>query len=236
VLADLQSWAPTLLRGVVVSLELAFLAGGLTFGLALAVALLRIGPWRPIRILATIYVDIDRSIPLLALLIFVYFGLGRYLAQLGIPAFWVAVVAIGVNESGYLSEVYRASLQSIGKDQWEAAASLGLSRRQTIWLVIIPQAVPSAIPPTVNDLIYIIKGTSLASLISVNELTGVSNELVSETFLPMEIYLIIGVIYLLLTVPLSYLARYAERRISRRLGLRLVVEGGLPAVASVTTR
>lgn len=223
-LAQLQDWMPLLLQGLVVTLQLAAASAAVGLTVAAVVALLRISPWRPVRAGATIFVDIVRSIPLLALLIFVFFGLGKLLNQLGIPEFWAAVGAISISEASYLGETYRAALESVSSVQWDAANSLALTRSQTLRLVILPQAIPAAVPPTVNALIYIIKGTSLASLIAVNELTGVATELVDETFLPMQIYLLIGLMYLAVTVPLSYAAGYAERAVSRRLGMRVEAE------------
>ncbi len=232
-LTELESWMPVLLQGLLVSLELTAVASLLTFAFATMIALLRISPLRPIRLVTTAFVDLDRSVPLLALLIFVYFGLGKYLAFLGLPAFWVAVLAISVNEAAYLGEVYRAAIESISQEQWDAATSLGLSRRQTLALVILPQAVPAGIPPTVNDVIYILKASSLASLVSVNELTNVSTQLVSVTFLPMQIYMTIGAMYLALTVPLSYFARWLEVYVNRRLGLRVPPEAAHGAVVPI---
>lgn len=223
-MSQIASWMPLLLQGVAVTIELAVACEALGLVLAVAIATARISPWRSLRFATGIYVDIFRSIPLLALLVFVYFALGQFVLALGLSAFWLAVVAIAVNESAYLGETYRAALESISTTQWDAATSLSLSRWQTLRLVVFPQAVPAAIPPTVNSVIYIIKGTSLASLISVPELTGLSTELVTETFLPMQIYMLVGVIYLVITVPLAYAAKYAERIVSTRLGLRVEAE------------
>jgi His/Glu/Gln/Arg/opine family amino acid ABC transporter permease subunit len=223
-MSELGSWMPALLQGLQITLALAVASEALGLVLATAIAVARISPRRSVRVISGAYVDVLRSIPLLALLVFVYFGLGRVVTTLGIPEFWIAAGAIAVNESAYLGETYRSALESISRIQWDAANSLGMSRWQTLRLVIFPQAVPAGIPPTVNSLVYTIKGTSLASLISIYELTGVSSELVSETFLPMQIYFLVALIYLAITVPLAYSAKYAERIVGRRLGIRVTAE------------
>ena len=170
--------------------------------------------------LARGYADVFRSIPLLALLIFIYYGLGPIAGQLNISAFWLAVLGLTLSKSSYLAEVYRSGLQAIPVEQREAAESLGLDWRQTLGLVVLPQALPPAVPGTVNLMIGTIKDSSLASLISVQEVTLTATILVSQTFLPLQVYLVLAVMYVALIAPLALAARLLERWLAHRFGLR----------------
>jgi ABC-type amino acid transport system permease subunit len=152
-------------------------------------------------------------------LIFVFFGLGRLLSGFGISAFWLAVASLTINESAYLGEIYRGTLLSIPQTQWEAASSLGLGWVSILRLVILPQALPPAVPSTLNIVIGIIKNSSLASLVAVGEVTLAATILVSQTFEPMRVYLLLSVLYLALIVPLGLLARWLERRIGASAGV-----------------
>jgi len=213
-------------RGLVGTIQLAAIASITTVLLAGALAIGRISPVRALRIIARVDVDLFRSIPLLALLIFFFFGLGPLL---GLSAFWLAVAALTFTESAYLGEVYRGALESIPASQWEAARSLGMSWRRIVRLIVIPQAVLPAIPATVNLLIAVIKDSALASLIAVGELTLSATILTSLTFKPVEVYLVVGLIYLAIIVPLSLLANYSERIVERRVGLRMATVSLLAA-------
>jgi His/Glu/Gln/Arg/opine family amino acid ABC transporter permease subunit len=216
-------------RGLVGTIQLAAIASVTTVLLAGALAIARISPVRALRIIARVDVDLFRSIPLLALLIFFFFGLGPLLAGFGVNAFWLAVAALTFTESAYLGEVYRGALESIPASQWEAARSLGMNWRRIVRLVVIPQAVLPAIPATVNLLIAVIKDSALASLIAVGELTLSATILTSLTFKPVEVYLVVGLIYLAVIVPLSLLANYSERIVERRVGLRMATVSLLAA-------
>lgn len=208
---EFLSWLAILWGGLVVTLELTAATAVLTVLLSAAVAIGGVHPWKLVRIVARGYADLFRSIPLLALLTFVYFGLGSFTAHLGLPALWLAVFALTLSESAYLSENYRAGLQAIPSTQWEDAKSLGLKWRQTVILIVLPQAIPPAIPTTLNAAIGIIKDSSLASIIAVSEVTLIATQLVSATFLPLQVYLTLGLMYLALIIPLTVLSSRVER-------------------------
>jgi His/Glu/Gln/Arg/opine family amino acid ABC transporter permease subunit len=214
----LISWLALLAGGLVVTLELTLVAGLLTIALSALLAIASISPWRLVRFAAALYSDLFRSIPLLALIIFFYYGLGHVTAELGIADFWLMAAALTLIESAYLGEVYRGGLLAIPPGQWEAAASLGLGWAATVRLVVLPQALPPAVPSTLNMLIAVIKDSSLASLIAVGEVTLVATTLVSETFEPMQVYLVLALLYLALIVPIALLARWLERRLGSPLG------------------
>jgi polar amino acid transport system permease protein len=217
---DLIEWLRELSGGVVVTLELAITSTVLTILVAGLLALCRVSPFRPVRFLARAQTDVFRSVPLLALLLFLYYAVAPSLAGLGASAFWVGVIALTLSESAYLAEVYRAALESIAAQQWDAAASIGLGWWQTMRLVVLPQAVPAAIPGTVNITVGVVKDSSLTSLIAVPDVTLGATILVSNTFLPFQVYLVLAGIYFVMVVPLAYLARYSERVVARRIGLR----------------
>jgi His/Glu/Gln/Arg/opine family amino acid ABC transporter permease subunit len=230
--ATIFDWIGYLSGGIVVSLELVGLCFVGTLVLAVLVALGRVSELRWVRFLSAIYVELFRGVPFLALLIFLYFGLGKLLVSLHVDEFWLAAVAISVGESAYLGEIYRGAIRSVGPAQWDAARTLGLTRWQALVRVVLPQAVPAAIPPTINQLVNTVKVSALASLIAVPELTAAAQNLIAENFLPMQVYLLVALLYLVLTVPLTYLARWLERIVSRRLGLRT---RALPAVPAELT-
>ncbi|HYM51054.1 MAG TPA: amino acid ABC transporter permease [Candidatus Limnocylindrales bacterium] len=219
-MTDLPGWLAILAGGLVVTIGLTAATGVLAVIWSGLLATASISPWRWLRGTARLYADIFRSIPLLALLIFVYFGLGPYASKLGVSSFWLAVLALTLSESSYMAEVYRGALQSIPGSQWEAALSLGLSWPATVRLVVLPQALLPAIPSTVNALIATLKDSSLASLIAVNEVTQTATILVSDTFLPLQVYTVLGALYFVLIAPLSYVSKRLEAMLGSQFGVR----------------
>lgn len=209
-------WLAIMVGGLVVTVQLTIIAGTLTIVVSILVAVASISPWRLVRVVARIGVDVFRSIPLLLLLVFVYYGLGPLLVKVGLSAFSLAVIALVLNESAYLAEVYRGSLQSIPRTQWEAAYSLGLSWPLSLGVVVLPQALRPAIPSTLIQLIWVIKNTSLASLVAVKEVTLVAQGIVYDTFEPIQVYLLLGALYMALIIPLTVVASRFEGRVQRR--------------------
>jgi His/Glu/Gln/Arg/opine family amino acid ABC transporter permease subunit len=206
-------WLAILAGGLVVTLKLTFFAAVFTVVWSTLLAIGNISPHRPVRLLASLYCDLFRSIPLLALIIFMYYGLGGMTTRLGIPDLWLMVAALTLSESAYLAEIYRGGLLAIPQGQWEAAESLGLGWWGVLRLVVLPQALPPAVPSSLNMVIASIKDSSLASLIAVNEVTLVATTLVSETFEPMQVYLVLAVLYLALIVPVALLSHRLETRL-----------------------
>src|SRR5215469_13921973 len=231
-MSELVSWFATLAGGLVITLELVIFTTLFTILLSAALAICSISPWRSVRLLAGLYADLMRSIPLLALLIFLYYGLGRIAVGLGVSAFWLVVAGLTMSESAYLGEIYRGGLVAIPETQWEAAASIGLRWPSIVRRVVLPQALPPAIPSTLNMLIGIIKDSSLASLVAVGEVTLVATILVSQTFEPMQVYLVLALLYLVLIVPISLLARWVEARVGS--GLSAGADGHAPIEPRLT--
>ena len=161
---------------------------------------------------STIYVEVIRGTPLLAQLFLVYFGLPSL--GINLPPFTAAVIAMGINSGAYVTEIFRGGIQSIERGQMEAARSLGLSYLQAMRYIILPQAFKRILPPLGNEFIAMLKDSSLASTIAIAELMRVGREITSKTFRSFEVLAVVALLYLAITLPLSLLVRYTERRMS----------------------
>ena len=177
--------------------------------LGILVSLVRISRFSLLRFLGKIYVDVIRGVPLLVQIFFIYFGLGRVL---NLDRFLAGVIAIGVCYSAYLAEIIRAGIQSVGKGQYEAALSLGMTFPQTMRFVIFPQALRFIIPPAANEFIASLKDSSLVSIIGLRELTRAGREYYSQFFVDFQTWLMVGLIYLVLTLSLSRLIAWLEKK------------------------
>ncbi|MBP6875546.1 MAG: amino acid ABC transporter permease [Candidatus Eisenbacteria bacterium] len=180
--------------------------------LGLLVGMLRIARRSPWNWIGRAYVDAIRGVPLLVWIFFIYFGLGRILH---LPQFVAGVIAIGVCYSAYVGETFRAGIQAIPRGQWEAADSLGLSRRQAMRRVILPQAIRVVIPPIMNDFIACLKDSSLVSIIGLRELTRAGREYSSGTFVDFQTWLVVGCLYLVMTLLLTKGSSALESRLRR---------------------
>lgn len=209
-LHELATWMPVLLSGLLVTVELTVATSVLSVMLAAALAICRIAPIPFVRMAAHLWVDFFRSIPVLALLLFTYYGLGKFVVNWPLPSLALPIAALTLSESAYLSEVYRGGLQAIPAAQVEAAESLGFRWTGVIWRVVLPQFVGPAIPSTLNAVLYTIKDSALASLVGVPEATLQATSLVSTTFEPMQVYLVLAVMYLALIGFLTAVVRGAE--------------------------
>jgi His/Glu/Gln/Arg/opine family amino acid ABC transporter permease subunit len=204
---------PVLLLGAVATAEItagAFVLAAL-IGMTLAVA--QRLHWYPLRIAIAIYVDVFRAVPVLTQLFIIYFGLTEIGIRLDpLPS---AIVGFGINGGAYLTEVFRAGLESIHQGQMEAAQMLGMTRLTALRIVILPQAVRVVLPPLGNFAIGLLKDTALASAVAAPELMFRARTLVDKTFLATQIFTTAAAIYLAMSLPLGYLTRQAEARFSR---------------------
>jgi len=196
-------------RWTVALSAIAFLGGGLVGAL---VTLARVSRWRPLRWFAAAYVEVLQGTPLLMQL-FLWFFLLSLFVPVQLPALVVASAALTLHASAFVVEIWRGSIEAIPRTQWEAAASLGMSRWAQMRFVIVPQAWRIALGPTVGLLVVIIKGTSLAALIGFVELTRAGQLVSGVTFEPMITYSVAATVYLALCLPLSLLSRRLERRL-----------------------
>ncbi len=157
------------------------------------------------------YVEIVRSVPVLVLILWVYYGLPA-LSGITLSVFWAGVLALALSDSAFQAEIFRAGIQSISKGQYEAAQSISLSYRDTMRYVILPQAIRRILPALGNQLVYMLKMSSLVSVIGMQELTRKANELVVSEYRPLEIYTILVLEYLVLILIVSAGVRWLERR------------------------
>jgi polar amino acid transport system permease protein len=164
---------------------------------------------RALTAFSRVYVDILRGIPLLVQIFFIYFGLG---SVLNLDRFTAGVLAVGICYSAYFAEIVRAGVESVARGQHEAAAALGMSSMQSLRFVIVPQAVRTIIPPAANDFIACLKDSSLVSIIGLRELTRAGREYYSQTFIDFQTWLIVGLVYLSMTLLLTRVSRRLERR------------------------
>jgi polar amino acid transport system substrate-binding protein len=214
---------PLLLQGAIVTVELTFLSMLLAMAIGLPVALSRLYGPAPLRAAATLYVEFFRGIPVLLLLFLIYYSLPGIAARydlpftLRLPAFAAAILGFGLNYGAYEAEIYRAGIRSIPVGQWEAAASLGMSRPLCFRRIILPQAIRVILPPMTNDLVALFKDTSVVSIIAVEELTKEYQILSKSSMKYLEIGLATATLYLIMSVPLGYLSRYLEKKWGRGL-------------------
>ena len=187
---------------------IAFVGGGLV---GFVVALCRISPLPSLRWLSTAYVQLVQGTPLLILMFLSYFGLS--IVGLSLPALVAAGISMTIFVSAYIGEIWRGCLQAVPRTQWEAAECLALSRAQRMRLVVLPQALRIATPPTVGFMVQIVKNTSLASVVGFVELARAGQVVNNSLFEPFVVYMLVACLYFLLCFPLSWWSRQLERRL-----------------------
>ena len=190
--------------------------------LGLILALMRSSPFVWLRVPARIFIEVVRSTPIILQIFLIYYGVGAVLVQYNLAYLdnaWVAGIAVlALNYSAYEAEVYRAGFLSVDAGQTEAALSLGLNATQNFFRIVLPQAIPLMIPPFVNDFIYMLKDSAIVSVISGTEITSTLDYWVSRHGSnPLPLYALAMVLYLALSLPISYLARLYERRLRAAL-------------------
>lgn len=164
-----------------------------------------------VRAINRVYVEVVRAVPILVLILWVYYGLPT-LTGITLNVFWAGVLALALSDSAFQAEIFRAGIQSISRGQYEAAQSISLNYRDTMRYVILPQAIRRILPALGNQLVYMLKMSSLVSVIGMQELTRRANELVVTEYRPLEIYTILVLEYLVLILVVSAGVRWLERR------------------------
>lgn len=203
-----------LLRGFWATVSISTLAALISFTIALMIALMGVSKRRPVMVLSRIYVEFFRSIPLLVMILWVYYGL-PILTGVQFGVFLTGLICLALSDSAFTAEIWRSGLQSVKKGQGEAARSLGLSPFQTMRLVILPQVVRAVLPALGNQYVYILKMSSLVSVIGMQELTRRANELTLQEQRPLEIYTFLVLEYLVLILLVSWGVRWMERRMGQ---------------------
>ncbi len=232
---DYRQILGALIRGVGVSLYVTFWAFGLALGVGLIAALGLGAPSRIVREIARFYVELVRGIPVLVLLFYIAFvGAPQYvvfhnwllspliegewigaLSVRDIDFTWRAIIALTISYSAFLAEVFRAGIDAVPKGQWEAGQTIGLSRWQTLRMVILPQAIRVVLPPLGNDFVAMLKDSALVSALGVQDITQLGKVMAASTFQFFETYNVVAFLYLTLTISLSVLVRWVERRLGR---------------------
>lgn len=208
----INEYLPVLLKGLVVTLQIAGIGCFIGLVLGTILALMQTSKNKLLRILVTSYVVVIRGTPMLIQILCAYF----LLPQIGIhiPALWTAIIAIGLNSAAYISQVIRSGISSIGKGQIEAAKVLGFSTSATIRYIILPQALRTTLPALGNEFVTLIKDSALASIISVPELTKQASYVKSKTFDAITVYFAVAILYLILTSTVSLFIAYLEKRMN----------------------
>ena len=202
---------PLLLVGAGVTIKITALSVALGVVIGLFVGIARISRIKLLRVLAAIYVDFFRGTPLLVQIFLVYFALPVITGQ-RVDPFVAAIGSCGINSGAYVAEIFRAGIQSIDKGQMEAGRSLGMTWVQTMRYIIVPQAFKRVIPPLGNEFIALLKDSSLVSVIGFEELTRRGQLIIAKTYGSLEIWLSVAVIYLAMTMTISRIVAYLERR------------------------
>ncbi len=196
---------------------LAFSLGGLLGGV---IAVLRISRFAPVRLAAAGYVQLFQGTPLLMQLFLIYYGLSLF--GLRLDAWTAVTIAYTVYAAAFLGDIWRGCIQAIPKEQWEASRALALGYLAQLFLVILPQAVRIAIPPTVGFMVQLVKATAVASIIGFVELTRAGQLMTNATFQPMLVYPIVAGLYFALCWPLSLWSQHLESqmRVENAIGRR----------------
>jgi octopine/nopaline transport system permease protein len=214
----------SLLSGVPLTVQLAALAilGGLLIGFILAG--MRLSGRQALAWPAWLYVQVVRSIPLLVLMFLVYYGLSQFvwirtsfLWPVLREPYWCAVIALVINSSGYAAEVIRGGLQSVGRNEIEAARACGMSGFLLLRRIVVPLAVRQALPAYSNEMVAMVKATSLASLVTLMDVTGIAASIASSTYRPIAVFVAAGAIYLALAAALTQSVRLLEYRLTPHL-------------------
>ncbi|MEF1283392.1 amino acid ABC transporter permease [Vibrio sp. M250220] len=201
-----------LVAGFSDTIQVSLLSMLLAMTLGFLVSLPALSPLKPLRMINRVYVESVRSIPVLVLLLWVYYGIPTLL-DVTLNHFWAGVIALTIAESAFMAEVFRGGIQAINRGQHEAAEALGLNYWQKMRFVILPQAFRQILPPLGNQFVYILKMSSLVSVIGLSDLTRRANELVVNEYLPLEIYTFLVIEYLVLILIVSQAVRWLEKRI-----------------------
>lgn len=200
-----------LIDGLYYTIALSVTAILISIIVGLLIALPGLARARPARMVNRVYVELVRAVPILVLILWVYYGLPQ-VADISISVFWAGVLALAISDSAFQAEIFRAGIQSIDRGQHEAAHSISLSYVDKMRFVILPQAIKRILPALGNQLVYMLKMSSLVSVIGMEELTRRANELVVTEYRPLEIYTVLVIEYLVLILVVSAGVRWLEMR------------------------
>ena len=216
----IKTYGNMLLSSLGNTLLLTLLALMFAMIIGLIFALMNVGKNRVFNFIGTVYVDAVRGVPLIVLAYFIYFGVPQGIKMIGftnfkLPALQAGVIALSMNCGAYMAEIIRAGIESVDKGQMEAARSLGLPYGTSMRRVVLPQAIRTMIPSIINQFIITLKDTSILSVIGFPELTNMGKTISGNTFKSLQTWAVVGIMYMVVIVTLSRVAKYIERRIKR---------------------
>lgn len=207
----IQNALPILILGAGVTIEITAFSVAVGFFIGLFVGIARISQFKVLRVLAAIYADCIRGTPLLVQIFLIYFALPMVIGQ-RVEPFIAAVAACGINSGAYVSEIFRAGIQAIDIGQMEAGRSLGMTWWQTMYSIILPQAIRNILPPLGNEFIAMLKDSSLVSVIGFEELTRRGQLIIAQTYGSFEIWMTVAILYLIMTLAISRIVLLLEKR------------------------
>lgn len=184
-----------------------------SFLLGTILAIFRIAPIKPLNWIGTIYVEFIRNIPLLIILFFIFTGLPVF--EIRLSGFVAGTLALMIYTAAFIAEAIRAGILAVPKGQMEAARSSGLTYNQAMWHVILPQAIKIVIPPLGNQFINLVKNSSILTIVAAGELMYQGDLISSRTFVIFDVYIFVGIFYLIITLPLSYGVNRLEKRLTK---------------------
>lgn len=206
---------PLLIAGAGITIQITAISVGLGLVIGMFVGIARISNVKLLRWLAAIYIDFLRGTPLLVQIFLIYFALPVILGQ-RVDPFLAAITACGINSGAYIAEIFRAGIQAIDEGQMEAGRSLGMTWVQTMRYIIVPQAFKNIVPPLGNEFIALLKDSSLVSVIGFEELTRRGQLIIARTYGSLEIWISVAIIYLVMTLTISRLVAYLEKRLDTK--------------------
>jgi len=209
----LPEWWPRLREAAFVTAEISTLGFLLALVLATGLVAMHRSGRAPLKSAAVAVVEFLRAVPLLALLLALYFGLPSF--GITLSGYWAGVLGLGLQGAAYVAEVFRSGLDAVHRGQREAALAAGMSPFQVFTAVVLPQALRVMLPPLVNCYVSLLKDSSLCALIATDELMLAARAMSSEYFLPLHIFVLVGLIYFAIAFPLSMFSRLLGRRLSR---------------------
>lgn len=213
ILELLKDSLPSLLSGLWVTIQIAVISLILAVILGVILGIFSISASKILKAISSVYIYIVRGTPLMIQALFLFFGVGQAL-NIRFDPLVAAIIALTINASAYMAEIFRGGIQAVDNGQMEAARSLGLNKFKAMKKVILPQAVKIMIPSILNQFIVTLKDTSILSVISIRELTLSGQIIIARNFKPLQMYAIVAVMYFIVITLLTLLSRYVERRLS----------------------
>ncbi len=206
-----QTYTAEFMQGMGMTIFSSLLAFAGSIILGLVCALFEISPIKPLKIIGTVYVEIFRNIPLLVVTMFFYIVIPKYVMPMS--GFSAGTIGLTIYTSAFFAEVIKAGINSVPTGQWEAARSNGMTYLQAMHHIVFPQAVRIIIPPLGNQTITLVKNSSVLAFVAGFDLMYQANQISSITFQQVPTYFIVGILYLIITMPLSYLMRHLENKL-----------------------